>query len=355
MSYDIDPDITRAATLPGGFYTDAEAYARLRERVFSRSWQLVGDTERVPTVGAWPFTFLQGCVDEPLLVTRDGKGALHALSNVCTHRANLLCVEAAACEGLRCHYHGRRFSLDGRFLSMPEFADARDFPSERDHLPRVPHGTLGPLLFAALDPLMPLDELLAPVRERVGWLPFDRLVHEPAGARDFDVPANWALYLDNYLEGFHIPFVHPSLNGLLDFGAYVTELSPWGSLQLGVARAGEASFERLDQGRSVAAYYFWLFPNTMLNVYRWGISVNVVEPQAIDRTRVRFRSYVWDRALLERGAGSGLDQVEAEDEEVVVRVQGGVRARLYHRGRYSPTREAGVHHFHRLLARYSGD
>lgn len=353
MRYEIEADITRAHTMPGAFYTDGEAYERLRERVFSRSWQLVGDLQRTPEPSmAWPFTFVPGCVEEPLVLTRTSGGAINVMSNVCTHRANLVCLEAGHCEGLRCRYHGRRFALDGRFVSMPEFDAAQDFPSASDHLPRVQHGTLGPLLFVAIDgqPLVSLDELLAPVRARVGHLPFDRLKFE--GGRDFDVPANWALYLDNYLEGFHIPFVHPGLNGVIDFGSYVTELSPWGSLQIGVAKDGEPAFDQLDAGRRVAGYYFWLFPNTMLNVYPWGVSVNVVEPRGVAAMRVAFRSYVWDPSKLGAGAGSGLDQVELEDEAVVVRAQQGVRARLYSRGRYSPSRESGVHHFHRLLTRY---
>jgi choline monooxygenase len=139
---------------------------------------------------------------------------------------------------------------------------------------------------------------------------------------------------------------------VIDFGAYTTELSPWGSLQLGVAKDGEPAFEARDAGRRIAAYYFWLFPNTMLNVYPWGISVNVVQPHGLASTRVCFRSYVWDPALRGAGAGTGLDQVELEDEAVVTSVQTGVRARLYSRGRYSPSRESGVHHFHRMLTRY---
>jgi choline monooxygenase len=174
------------------------------------------------------------------------------------------------------------------------------------------------------------------------------------------VQANWALYCDNYLEGFHIPFVHASLNEAIDYGAYTTELFRWSSLQLGIAKGDEEAFDlpsgSPDAGKRVAAYYFWLFPNTMLNFYPWGCSVNVVQPLAVDRTRVSFITYVWKPERLERGAGAigGLDRVEREDEAVVESVQRGVRSRLYTRGRYSPTREQGVHHFHRLLVEALG-
>jgi choline monooxygenase len=170
------------------------------------------------------------------------------------------------------------------------------------------------------------------------------------------VNANWALYIDNYLEGFHIPYVHSSLAEALDYGEYAVELERYAVVQLGIAKAGEPAFtlpaSHPDAKRRVAAYSYWLFSTTMFNVYPWGISVNVVTPLSVDRTKVSFVPFVWDQTTRELGAGAGLDRVEREDEAIVEAVQRGVRGRLYDRGRYSPTRETGVHHFHRLLAEF---
>jgi choline monooxygenase len=347
----IDEDIRRARTLPASFYRDPAVFERLREKVLALSWQLVDGAEQVSGAGSvLPFTFLAGCVDEPLLLARDGDGALHGLSNVCTHRGNLLCTKAEVAQSLRCRYHGRRFALDGRFLSMPEFEGVRDFPSPADDLPRIQLGRLGPLLFAAVHPAFAFEDLIALVRERTSFLPLDRMRLDPAGSRSYEVAANWALYCDNYLEGFHVPFVHPDLAKTIDYGSYRTELSGWSSLQVAETTAEADAFD----GSTVAAYYFFLFPNTMLNFYPWGLSINVVVPLAVDRTRVVYRTWVLDPARRGRGAGGALDRVELEDEAVVEQVQRGVRSRLYDRGRYSPSREAGVHHFHRLLASLSG-
>ena len=95
---------------------------------------------------------------------------------------------------------------------------------------------------------------------------------------------------------------------------------------------------------------WFLFPHTMLNFYPWGLSLNVVVPLAVDRTRIIYRTWVSDPSRRGKGAGGALDRVELEDEAIVQQVQKGVRSRLYDRGRYSPSRETGVHHFHRLLA-----
>ena len=190
----------------------------------------------------------------------------------------------------------------------------------------------------------------------LAWLPVASFAPEPAKSRDYMVNAHWALYVENYLEGFHIPFVHAELNQVVDYATYASELYPYSNLQLALAKESEAAFAAPpgtpDHGKRVAAYYWWVFPNLMLNFYPWGLSLNVIQPEAMDRTRVAFRSFVWDRSRLETGAGSGLDRVEAEDEAIVEAVQRGVRSRYYRNGRYSPTRERGVHHFHRLLCEF---
>jgi choline monooxygenase len=350
----IDPDIRRAATLPVWIYSDADVHRLARERVFATSWQWAAPLERVKVPGqALPFTLLEGALDEPLLFTRDRDDRLHCLSNVCTHRGTIVCESEGVLPQLRCRYHGRRFALDGRFHSMPEFEQAEGFPSAADDLLRVPFGEWKGQLFCSLAPQVGFDEWLRPLRERCGWLPLDNAVFDPARSREYLVQANWALYVDNYLEGFHIPYVHAALAEAIDYGSYRAECFPGSVLQLGAAAEGQDAFApppgSPDAGVRVAAYYWWLFPNTMLNFYPWGLSLNVVRPLAVDRTRVSFLTFVWDPARLDRGAGAGLDRVEREDEVIVESVQRGARSQLYERGRYSPAREQGVHHFHRML------
>ena len=344
MRITVDADITRAETLPGEAYRSKELHARIVERVFAPSWQLAPDAPMVPPGTIAPFTLLPGTLDDPLLLVHDA-AALRCLSNVCTHRGAILCDEPCEATTLRCRYHGRRFALDGKMTHAPEFEGAVNFPSARDHLPVLPTARFGPLVLASLQPAFAVEELLAPVRRRIGALPLDALQLDADSVRDYDVAANWMLYVDNYLEGLHIPFVHPSLAQALDFGAYRTELDPRGTTQVGIAKKGEDTFD----GSDVAAWYFWLYPNLMLNFYPWGLSLNVVMPLGVDAMRVHYRAYVLDEERRERGAGSGLDRVEHEDEAVVESVQRGIHSRLYRRGRYSPTRETGVHHFHRLL------
>jgi len=266
---------------------------------------------------------------------------------VCTHRGNILVAAACRAKEIRCGYHSRRFDLDGRMTFMPEFKEARNFPSEADNLPRVSLGEWAGLGFVALDPAAAFDEVFRDMRTSVADMPLAKLCADASRNRDYTVNAHWALYVENYLEGFHIPFVHKGLNQVVDYGSYETRLHRYSNVQLAHARDGAPSSDGV-----VIAQYWWVFPNLMLNFYPWGLSLNLVEPLAVDSTRVLFRAYVWDRSKLDQGAGGALDRVEAEDEAIVEAVQRGVRSRLYKRGRYSPTRERGVHHFHRLLSEY---
>jgi choline monooxygenase len=354
---DIDPDIRRARTLPSAVYRDSWWWERQRERLFPRTWHLFPhiDSPREPG-DIKPWSLLPRCLDEPLLLTRDEGGAMHCMSNVCTHRANILVDRPCNARGIRCGYHGRRFGLDGRMHSMPEFEEAEDFPSRTDDLPRAALERWHSFWFASLQPEHAIDTLLGPMSERLDWLPWHDLQPMPSACREYHVAANWALYCDNYLEGFHIPFVHPSLARALDYASYRTELLPLGVLQIGVAQAREHAFEpppsHPDYGQRIAGYYYWLFPCTMFNIYPWGVSINAVLPLGPEHCKVVYLTWVWDPSKHDTGAGSGLDEVEHEDEAVVEACAQGIRSRLYDRGRYSPSRERGVHHFHRLLARF---
>ena len=190
--------------------------------------------------------------------------------------------------------------------------------------------------------------------KRLSWLPLDKFIFRPELTKEYNVKAHWALYCENYLEGFHIPFVHSGLNAVIDYGKYSTELFSYSNLQLGIAKQGEEGFDipstSHDAGKNIAAYYFWVFPNMMFNFYPWGLSVNIVEPITIAESKVTFLIYMWHEEKYNQGAGSNLDKVEMEDEAIVQNVQKGIRSRFYKHGRYSVTREQGTHHFHRLVA-----
>ncbi len=376
--FSVDPDIAKARTISKDFYINQRHFDDARELIFAPTWQFIGTTDLVKEPGdCYPFTLIDGYLNEPLLLTRDKNGQLHCLSNVCTHRGNLMVYEPCRNNQLRCKYHGRLFDLDGQFRSMPEFKEVENFPTEEDNLKQLPLFQWGKLLFTSLQgarkagtesidennptptaipEAIPAEAMFSEMINRVGWLPIDKIHYRPELSSDYMVKANWALYCENYLEGFHIPFVHATLNAVLDFGEYTTEVYKYSNLQLGIGKKDDSCFDlpasSPDFGKQVSAYYFWVFPNMMFNFYPWGLSFNLVQPLSVDTCKVSFLSFVYDESKIGTGAGSGLDTVEHEDEEVVQMVQKGIRSRFYEHGRYSVKHEKGTHHFHSLIASF---
>jgi choline monooxygenase len=355
--FEIEPQIETAQTLPAEAYRSQNFYDQLLELVLARSWQFYGNSHDLLEPGkAIPWQFLPGSINEPLIMARSQDHHLHCLSNVCTHRGSLLLEKPTQGRFLRCPYHNRCFELNGHFRSMPGFEDQPHFPSPKDHLPHLPLEDWHGFLFAALEPGLPFSTWIDPVQSRLGWVPWQEFVYSPQHSQDFELEANWMLYVDNYLEGFHIPYVHPGLAQVLDGDNYEVIPLPWGVLQIGFAKDENTPVFDLpsfhpDAGQAVAAYYYWLFPNLMLNLYPWGLSVNQVLPQSLGRTIIRYKTYIWNESLMGQGAGADPSQVEQEDQQIVQRVQKGIQSRLYKRGRYSASHEKGVHHFHRLLAK----
>jgi choline monooxygenase len=390
---DVDADLRRARLPPAAFYTDPRAFDAVRERVFARSWHLVAHESELAAPGARrPLTLLPGLLDEPVLLTRAGDGVVRALSNVCTHRGAIVCPEAvggdagvdshagsvagpaprsaprsapgagAADAPLRCPYHGRRYALDGRFLSMPGLPDAaraalEAFGAGEADLPAAPLARWRGFLFAGVAPDHACAELTDALDARTAHLPVERAVPLPGSARDYDVPAHWALYLENYLEGIHVPYVHPALASSFDLVEYRCVTARRSSVQVGVAPAEADDRDVLmpppgapEHGMRVSGYFVFLWPATLVNVYPWGLSLNLVQPVSPTRTRVAFRSWAWDAARLGRGAAADLHRVELEDEAIVASCQRGAASRLRRRGHYLPGAEDCVHHFHRLLA-----
>jgi len=357
MKYIIDSDIKKAETLPASFYKDQAVFEALKNQVFLSSWQWIGDENMVKlTQTVHPFVLLDGYLTEPMLLVKDKKGDINCMSNVCTHRGNIVVLNSGKVKKLTCAYHGRRFNLKGSFEYMPEFKEVKDFPRPCDNLHLFPLRKWGTLLFAGLNPSFNFPQAIDKMNERIGFLPLNEFSLDATLSKDFLVHAHWALYCDNYLEGFHVPFVHEDLNKVLDFKSYKTEVYKYCNLQIGYTNDATEIFDlpkdHIDYGKNVAAYYYWVFPNMMFNFYPWGLSINIVKPLDINRTKVSFISYVYDYSKLDKGAGSALDKVQREDEFVVENVQKGVRSSFYKAGRFSSTREQGVHHFHSLLAKF---
>jgi len=348
-----DESIEFAKTPTADLYKNSRIFELIRDKVFASHPFWIGHQSAFSTeFNLFPIEVYPGLLDESLLLSKTKDFQL--LSNVCTHRAAIIEKENCSKKRIICPYHGRRWDLSGEFQFMPGFSAAKDFPSDCDHLKKIPLFLENQFLWGNLEGnhFQSLQENSL-LNEYLYFFPFENLSKAEKFETCYSIDCNWALYCENYLEGFHIPFVHPGLNEALSNEAYpVTCKDAW-VLQIGMAADGTSSFdlpkEHPNYGSRVGAFYFYLFPSTMLNFYPWGLSVNQILPQSKEKVRVKYQTYLLPDAQPENSAGAGLDKVEMEDQEVVLRVQQGIGSRFYSRGRYSPEHEKGVYHFHQLI------
>ncbi len=341
------PPIERAWTIPSDWFTDETFFNIDRELVISRSWQYIGPAERVREHGQYLTADIAG---NPIVVVRDKDGILRGFYNVCRHRGGPLVTEEHGCvKALQCKYHGWTYWLDGMLRGVPEF-DRVDLFDKKDYglIPVAVCEWQG-LLFISLDEQVPpIEEFFSGIRERIA--PADLMRMQFHQRISYDIACNWKVYVDNYLEGYHVPIVHPELNKLIDYRRYVTETFRWYSLQYTPFLAEENFY---SQGEGEAFYYF-VYPNIMLNILPDRLQTNLVIPTATDRCRVIFDYYYKD--TVSPGARDIIaedmrysDEIQQEDIEICEQVQRGLNSQAYDRGRYSVKRETGVYHFHALI------
>ncbi len=347
--------LARAHTLPSSAYQDGAIFRLEQERIFGRTWQVAGPAERLERTGDFLTVTIGG---EPLVLTRSDSG-VRAMSAVCRHRAGPVATGCGNKRVLQCAYHGWTYTLEGALVGTPEWQGVEDFRAADHALPRFRSDRLGPLAMVNLDAQGgPLEAAVAPFLDEPVAAGIESL--RLARAADYQVACNWKAYVDNYLEGYHIPLVHPRLFREVDYANYRVETYELCSKQITPLRAGGA-LEKIAGSADVpaAVAYYWVFPNTMLNLYPGNLQVNVVEPTGPETTRVRFEWYVADPAAAAGSAGFAesillAEEVQREDVAICEAVQRGLRSRTYDRGRYSVARENGVHHFHSLWERFMG-
>jgi choline monooxygenase len=370
LHLDVHPQLECAETLASRFYLEPAVLSLEKERIFLRTWQWVGmlsnpcgELDGIPRTIADSETFFTVEVaGEPVLICRDKQGILRAFSNVCRHRAGPVGVGSGCKSVLRCAYHGWTYTHDGRLIGTPEVDGVEFFDRSTMGLVPLRCETWEEFIFINFDQNAPLlSEYLGRIAEQARGFTFKglRLVER----REYSIQCNWKVYVDNYLEGYHIPTAHPGLMKEIDYAQYRTDTFRYHSQQFAPIRALQAADTRArfyPPGTGLnEALYFWIFPNLMLNIYPDNVSVNLIVPLSTDKTITIFEWYfhedesghVRDRL---RKAVDFSDQVQQEDIGICEAVQRGLHSATYNRGRYSVKRENGVHHFHLLLSEFLG-
>tara|TARA_B100001750_G_C15504330_1_gene599366 strand:+ start:735 stop:1766 length:1032 start_codon:yes stop_codon:yes gene_type:complete len=335
----IDKDISLASTLDSQFYTSESIYQKSIKNIFQKSWQFITHKTTLKNNNIYPFNFLSDSINEPLVLSINNSN-ITCFSNVCTHRGHIINKKTCQLNKMTCDYHGRTFNLNGTIKGAPGFKGVKKFPTKKDNLKEFSTINWNDFIFASIDPKIDITNVLNDISIRLEKFPYEKIELRESLSKTYHLDAHWALYCENFLEGFHVSFVHKNLASQINTKTYKTELLDNGVLQYADSKNEEPY-----------AYYYWIFPNIMLNFYDWGVSVNIVEPLSMNKTRIKFLTFAEPNKNLTKLIKE-LHQVELEDEEVVLNVQKGVSSKTYVKGRYSVNHEKGVHHFHQLLSKY---
>jgi choline monooxygenase len=348
-AYNAQAPLSSARTIPSAWYLDPAVAALEQRSVFSNHWIAVGRIDALQNPGDFFTCTLAG---EPLVIVRSEDGVIRGFFNVCRHHAAEVATETCGhATSLRCPYHGWTYGLDGHLMSAAEFKGVEQFDKTDFGLVPVRTAAWEHFVFVCLDPVTPeLPQWLDDVVEPISRLDLPRLRFW--GQRRYTVNCNWKVFVDNYLDGgYHVPHIHQSLSSVLDYSAYRIDTGSRHCVQWSAMTAdGESDTAAVRGGDT--AYYYWIYPNFMLNWYEGILDTNLVLPLAPDRCEVIFDFY-FDSTHTDAAAQSVdvSDRVQLEDIAVCESVQRGLASRSYDVGRLSVTREEGEHLFHRLLHR----
>jgi len=351
-SYDANAPLPEASTIPAPWYVDSRIAELETRAVFGQTWQMVGRVEQVEAPGQFVTANVAG---EPVVVVRGNDRVLRGFYNVCRHHAAAVVSEPCGQASLlHCPYHGWNYGLDGSLKGMPEFDGVKNFDRQQNGLVPIKVETWEKFVFVNLDlETVPLRDFLGGLAQRISPLGVSKLHY--FDSRTYEIHCNWKVFVDNYLDGgYHVPHLHKGLNSVLDYKEYTIENEDRYCLQSSpmVASSDDAAMGATRKGDR--AWYFWQYPNLMINCYEGYMDTNLVLPVDVDHCRVIFDFYFADvseahREYNQQSVAVGA-RVQDEDLGICEAVQRGLKSRAYGAGRLSVRREAGEHLFHRLLA-----
>ena len=336
--------LEKSETIPSEWYFGEEFYNFEKKNIFEKEWQYAGHISQLSKPGDY---FLIEIAGNPLIVIKDDNEKIKGFYNVCRHRGGPLAFEEGNCRMLQCKYHGWTYKLDGSLRGVPRF-DRVDLFDKKDYgLHPVELDFWEGLIFVRLSKGdKSLNSLFKGISENI--LPNKIDTKKYFTRVKYEIKCNWKTYADNFLEGYHLPYVHPELCDILDAKEYITETFQYHSLQRSrTKRLGE--FYKNDGD----VFYYFIYPNFMLNILPGRLQTNLVIPVGRNKSQVIF-DYLYDNvseSSIEKIKTDidYSDKIQLEDIQICEHVQKGLESKAYNKGRFSVECEAGVHHFQSLI------
>jgi glycine betaine catabolism A len=340
-----------AKTLPQKYFVLPEMFAEEQQRIFSKSWVLVGHQSQLEKSGDF---FLATIAGESVLVTRDQKSQVKGFYNVCRHRGTRLKEDACGhASAIQCPYHAWTYGLDGSLIGAPHMDDVPGFDKADYSLHRVNLALWEGFIFVNLVPkrdgCLSIEDWFAPLAGKFSH--WNMPILQPAKRIEYDVRANWKLMFENYSECYHCPGVHPQLQKVSPYDSAENDLregpflggfmkiNPGKSLTMSgnACAAFVGEIENLQQ-----VFYYSIFPNMLLSLHPEYVMVHQLWPQSPERTLIVCDWFFHpDAARAGQAVYNPDDAIEfwdttnKQDWHVCELSQQGIASRAYEPGPYS--------------------
>jgi choline monooxygenase len=337
--------LERSETIPSSWYTNQKFHSIDRDAILFKEWNITGHVSQLKDTGDY---ILGDAGGNPIIVVKGNDDKIRGFFNVCRHRGGPIAMENGCSKMLQCKYHGWTYTLEGMLRGVPRF-DRVDLFDKKDYgLVPVNLDTWEGLIFInPSNTAASLKEKMDGIAERIS--PYDLKKKKYYKRVVYEINCNWKVYIDNYLEGYHVPYVHPELTKFLDYREYKTEVFESYSLQSSPVK-DEGNYFKESGG----VFYYFIYPNWMMNILPGRLQVNIVLPVSYNKCRVIF-DYYYDDPDSDDGKKiikddlEYSDKVQQEDIEICEKVQKGLESVAYDKGRFSVECEEGVYHFQSML------
>ena len=333
----VDGKTTPLFTLPARWYHDPAIYEAERWGIFAATWQFIGHESDLPAPGDYVGAKIAGF---RVFVLRDREGRLKAFHNVCPHRAAPLVGDGKGhCDVLQCRYHRWTFDHDGKLKVAPHFGEADWFNKEEHGLKPVRVDVWRDLIFVNIDgKAKPLVEFLGDVPALVEAYEMESFTKTDTA--DFQMDSNWKTYTDNFVEGYHIPGIHPGLIQAIDFNGFETTYQR----NVIIMKAPQKS------GSIYSGLWLWIWPNMTLSIFPDGMNTSRIVPHGTRSTSLHYSFYFRDASPEKEASRQSTIKTNCdivrEDFGICEDSQDNLEAGIYKRGPLSPKHELGVKYYH---------
>ena len=367
-------EVESATTLIPDAYRDSEFFEMERRQVFARNWVAAGPASRVRNPGD---TMLAEVAGQSLLIVRGDDGELRAFHNVCRHRGARLCESGGAIKRIVCPYHGWGYNLHGecigtplfdkganrRAIKMHDMSHLKSFDKKNFSLHPARAEQWGMLIFVCLDDdAPPLGEVVGDLPERLANYRMDEW--RELGELDYDIQCNWKLLIENAVEYYHLPWVHPRLAktsrvadhhrwqgtgmycGICTSPITATDDSGWLSMK---------NLPGLSPAEQNSGYFFGLFPNAI--IFMMPSHAFVLSARPVSATQTEEKAWLLAHpdccddmsAAAIKEVVDFWNEVNLEDVAICERVQRGLSQAAYQGGRMCYHFEEPVHRFQNMV------